>query len=192
MHIDLTGTGNSSGSLAEIGLAHWLEDIRAALEWLYERTTAPLSIVACRAGALLALQLGSTELATTRLILVQPVLSGRSYLQQIRTRRMIQDQITGKTPPVVDEYEVEGHLLSPEFYNELQQLRSPAITPASDVRLLQCSFQEKLQGEYERQLTVWDNSCVHARTIICVPFWYPHSPGSYAELTSAVIEEALA
>lgn len=191
LHIDLTGTGNSRGALAEIGLACWLDDIHAALEWLHERTTTPLTIIACRAGALLAMQLCTAELATTRLILVQPVLSGHNYLQQVRTRRMIQDQITGKTPPNVEKHEVEGQLLSAELYNELQQLRTPAIPPGNEVHLLQCSFQEKLLGEYEQQLASWDSSRVHTRAIICEPFWYPHSPGSYTELTRVVVEEAL-
>ena len=53
---------------------------------------APLCLIALRAGVLPAVWAG---LAAQRLLLWQPVLSGKSYLRQLRTRRMIQDAVTG-------------------------------------------------------------------------------------------------
>ncbi len=78
-------------------------------------------LLGCRAGALLAAQAAADGLSVERLILWQPVVSGRGYLGQLRTRRMVQEKMTGEEPVEVGKYEVEGQELSPEFYTELEQ-----------------------------------------------------------------------
>jgi len=183
---DLAGTGNSGGTLAEIRLETWLEDLHAAEAFLRERTDVPSCLITLRAGVLPAVQAG---LAPERFLLWQPVLSGKSYLRQLRTRRMIQDSITGEAPPV-GPFEVEGQELSPVFYAELEAL-SLTNAPAGDLRLLQCSFNTNLLTEYTRLVARWGEEKVKTRCIVAEPCWNAHTPGRYADLAAALVEEAL-
>lgn len=190
---DLYGTGNSRGALTEIALERWLDDLHAAMDALRDRTQQQeVTVIGCRAGALLTAHAIAEGLTATRLVLLQPVVSGRGYLNQLRTRRMIQDKMTGEAPPDVGAHEVEGHELSPALSADLQGLRLPAEMPELPISLLQCSFTDKLLTEYGRVLQQWGTERVQTRSIVCEPFWHPHSPGDYAELTHAIVEEVCA
>jgi hypothetical protein len=182
---ELSATGNSGGIPVEVCLDRWLADLHAADDCLRTRADAPLCVIGFRAGALLAARAG---LAARRLLLWQPVLSGKSYLRQLRTRRMIQDSITGEAP-AVGPYEVEGQELSAAFFAELEALNLPDAPPPGDVHLLQCSFNTTLLIEYARLAARWSE--MHTRSIVAEPCWNPHTPGSYADLAAALVEEAL-
>ncbi|MHB9109721.1 MAG: alpha/beta hydrolase family protein [Armatimonadota bacterium] len=184
---DLAGTGNSGGTLAEMRLQDWLDDLRAAEAFLREHTDAPSCLVALRAGVLPALQ---ARLEAQRFLLWQPVLSGKSYLRQLRTRRMIQDSLTGEAPPV-GPHEVEGQELSPVFFAELEALGLPDAPPPGQLRLLQCSFNTNLLTEYARLVVRWGEEKVKTRCIVAEPCWNAHTPGRYTDLAAAVVEEAL-
>lgn len=187
---DVTGIGNSAGSLAETDVAQWSADLRAAATVLNEHGDGPLILVGCRAGALLAVRALADGLSAERLLLWQPVLAGRAYIRQLRTRRMIQDSITGEAP-VIGAHEVEGQELSAALHAELDALALPETPPALDLRLLQCSFTEKLLTEYERLVARWGAERVRVRCVTAEPFWNPHSPGDYADLGAALVEEVL-
>lgn len=181
---DLSGAGNSDGRPAEIGLERWLDDLQAAADYLQGRAEAPLCLIGCRAGALLATRLP----AAARLLLWQPVLSGKNYLRQLRTRRMVQDAITGEKPRI-GPYEVEGQELSASLFAVIETLALPDAPPSGDVRLLQCSFQDHLLTEYTRLAARWPH--LQTRCLVSEPFWNPHTPAGYAELAAALTEEAL-
>ena len=188
---DLYGTGNSDGLLSEITLDRWFDDVRAAAELLRARVgDLPLTLLACRAGALLAANAVAEGLPVERLVLWQPVVAGRNYLTQLRTRRMIQDQLTGDAPPETGECEVEGHALSAGLYSGLQTIRLPAEMPSIDLRLLQCSFNETILGEYARLSTTWGER-LRVRCLNGEPFWNPHSPANDQALAQVVVEETL-
>ena len=184
---DLAGTGNSGGTPAEIRLQDWLDDLRDAEAYLREHADAPSRLIALRAGVLPVLQAG---LAMERVLLWQPVLSGKSYLRQLRTRRMIQDAVTGEAPPV-GPHEVEGQELSPVFFAELEALSLPEAPPPGDLRLLQCSFNTNLLTEYTRLVARWGEEKVKTRCLVAEPCWNAHTPGRYTNLAAAVVEEAL-
>lgn len=189
---DLSGTGNSARQLADLSLADWVADVQAAAEWLATQAPGPLTVVGCRAGALLATAALAEGVTAARCILWQPVSAGRSYLSQARTRRAIQHQVTGGDPPVVGPHEVEGETLSEALHTALGDLKLPATAPAGEVRLLQCSFNEKLLGEYARLAEGWQIAPERIRCIVTEPFWYPHNPGPYTELAEALCAEVMA
>lgn len=189
---DLTATGNSPGDLRHVRLTQWRDDLAAAVASLQTHVAGRLCLIGCRAGALLALDALAGGLAVDRLLLWQPVLAGKSYLTQARTRRMIQDSLTGQDAPTVSPQEVEGQDLSPELHAELAALAFPDAPPTVDTRLLQCSFSAKPLAEYQRVVTRWGAERLSLHCLIQEPFWHPHSPGSYAELAEALVEEVLA
>jgi len=183
---DLTATGNSGGALAETALSRWLDDLAAADALLRARAAAPLCLIGCRAGALLAVH--AHGFAPHRQLLWHPVLAGKSYLRQLRTRRKIQDSLTGDATQL-DPREIEGVILSEALFTALEGLAMPEAPPPGDVRLLQCSFHDTLLTEYARLCDRWP--ALRPRCIVAEPFWNPHAPGGYAELAAAVVEEAL-
>ncbi|MEI7831613.1 MAG: alpha/beta hydrolase [bacterium] len=186
---DLTGTGNSAGDLVEISLEHWHNDLRAATAVL--PAGLPITIIGCRAGALLAVDLLHESTQIDRMILWHPVTAGKSYLRETVLRRMSQNSIVGGEKPQVGEFEIEGQLLSPELYLGMQALKMPEKPPHSNMRLLQCSFSEKILGEYARLGERWDDSLT-INTIISKPFWQPHTPYAYADLATALLDEVTA
>ncbi len=188
---DLFATGNSTGSLTEVTLCRWMSDLTAAAEMLQVRSSGPLYVIGCRAGALLAAHAIAHGLPATRLLLWQPVTSGQHYLGQLRTRRAIQDNLTGEKSPEIGKYEVEGQHLSSELYAEFEALSMPAAPPIPDIRLVQCSFNQKVLSEYERLLTRWSGVTINPRCLVAEPFWHPHAPGEYAGLSTAITEELL-
>jgi hypothetical protein len=179
LRVELAGTGNSDG---EASMDGWLANLRAGIDWLRARGEAPLVVIGCRAGALLAARVAE---GADRLVLWQPVLSGKSYLREIQVRRMAQDSITGEKPPTLP-FEVEGQVLTQAMHEALGGLKLPDAKPVEDVRLVQCSFSEKLLAEYERLAAAWgiaETSCVVAEK-----FWLPHTPGGYGAVVAAVAQ----
>lgn len=190
---DVHGTGNSRGHLDEIGIERWQDDLLAALGELRMRAgQAPLTVIGCRAGALLAAHGINSGWPAQRFVLWQPVTDGRSYLNQLRTRRMIQDKMTGDDPPVTGAHEVEGHSLSPALFAGLQVLRLPAVIPPCTLRLLQCSFNDRLLTEYSCLIEMWGEERLQVTRFVCEPFWHPHTPGEYEDLAQAIVQEVLA
>jgi hypothetical protein len=191
LHAEVSATGNNPGLLADVRIAQWLEDLRHAAEYLTSRADVPLTVVGCRLGALLAACALAEGLSAERFLLWQPVTDGRAYLAQIRTRRAIQDKMTGETPPETGAYEVEGQELSPALYADLQTCSMPDDLPVADLRLFQCSFNDRLLGEYGRLQARWGLERLHVRCLVAGSFWLPHSPGDYAEVSAALVEEVL-
>ncbi|OPZ83503.1 MAG: hypothetical protein BWY76_02241 [bacterium ADurb.Bin429] len=189
MRLEPSGTGNSAGSLTDMSLARWSADLCAAGEALAGDT--PLILLACRAGALLAARALADGLTADRLLLLQPVTGGKEYLRQARTRRMIQDKLTGD-PPETHPREIEGQVLAEALLADLEAARLPDAPPIADTRIIQCSFNEKPVKEYADLLSRWNLPADSLRALVHEPFWLPHSPGAYAALAAAIVEEMTA
>jgi uncharacterized protein len=82
LQFDLYGCGDSDGDFSEVHWQHWLADVADASSWLQARTARPPVLWGLRAGCLLAVQAAS-RMARADLVLWQPVLSGKHYLQQL-------------------------------------------------------------------------------------------------------------
>lgn len=185
---ELTGIGNSAGNLTAINIDNWLVDLQSAVAVL--PADLPLTIIGCRAGALFSIAaLGGFDVS--RIILWQPAISGKTYLREAILRRMSQNSILGGEKPKVGEFEIEGQLLSAELFTGIQTLKMPDMVSHADIRLLQCSFSEKILGDYARLQERWGEALTIS-AIIGKPFWQPHTPYNYAELAAAIVREVTA
>ena len=86
--LDPFGTGDSAGDFSQLSWDSWLNDLFAAAKWLSEHNDgSPVTLWAVRQGALivpdLMQRLSADALFSGRLILWQPVLSGRSWVNQL-------------------------------------------------------------------------------------------------------------
>ncbi len=101
--LDCYGCGDSSGDFREARWDIWKADIAAGVAWLRQRTAAPISMWGLRLGALLMLDVAnSSDQPFERLVLWQPVLSGRTFLTQFLRLRLASDMLngTGEKPSV--------------------------------------------------------------------------------------------
>lgn len=81
--IDLYGCGDSAGELAEASWAVWRDDIGLAIDWLQQRTHAPVGLWGLRLGALLALEVARLRAADLGLLLLwNPLADAQAYMTQ--------------------------------------------------------------------------------------------------------------
>lgn len=85
--VDLHGCGDSEGRLDEASWTGWLDDVRAACDWLCgQHPGAPLVLWGQRAGALLATAVAKERAAAV--LLWQPPTQGKLLLQQFMRMKL--------------------------------------------------------------------------------------------------------
>lgn len=83
LQIDLFGCGDSDGELRDANWEIWRQDLAVAAEWLRKQAGTALSLWGLRLGATLAIDFArSSTQSIDRLILWQPVISGKAYMNQ--------------------------------------------------------------------------------------------------------------
>ena len=87
------GTGDSAGDFAGATLAQWRADIAGAVELAQSKAPgATVGLLGVRLGASLAyLERGRAQ----DLLLIEPILSGRSFLGQLQARQKMRAQMAG-------------------------------------------------------------------------------------------------
>jgi len=93
---DLFGTGDSSGDLSDASWQLWKRDLSMARDWLRGRASGPLHLWALRLGAALALDWWQdTQVDVASALLWQPVLSGRTFMNQFLRTAVAADALRG-------------------------------------------------------------------------------------------------
>ncbi|HUV39737.1 MAG TPA: alpha/beta hydrolase [Planctomycetota bacterium] len=126
LRFDLSGCGDSFGDSRDATLAHWRDEIDAAREQLAARfPDVPQVLMGLRLGATLALAAAAQtspppsprlqRASPPALVLWEPVISGRKYVDEILRRRMIKEMMTtGKKATgreqVLAQLETDGYL----------------------------------------------------------------------------------
>ena len=90
--LDLYGTGDSEGELAQASWAGWRADLEAGAEWLSARRASRLALWGVRLGAGLALEIAATR-SCEHLLLWQPVANGALFLNQFLRLRVAADML---------------------------------------------------------------------------------------------------
>ena len=153
LQIDLLGCGDSSGDFGDATWERWVEDVVAACLWLRQQTDADLWLWGLRTGCLLVTEAakrlagsmiesvdsgvrrnGAVALSpdvSHRLLLWQPVLSGKQFLQQFLRMKIAGEMLTGESKGLMERLradldngravEVGGYRLSPGLANGLER-----------------------------------------------------------------------
>jgi exosortase A-associated hydrolase 2 len=158
LQIDLLGCGDSSGDFADANWQQWIQDVVDAAAWLKAKVGHEPTFWGLRAGCLLVSEALQIMQSPRDVVLWQPVISGKQFLQQFlrlkvasqaegendRQRTGVQglrEQLTSGVP-----VEVAGYTLSPSLAlgMERSELRAPQkptrvawleVTGASDGEL---------------------------------------------------------
>lgn len=130
LSLDLRGTGDSSGEFGDARWEDWVADLARGLDWLREAGCPGVTLVAVRAGALLAWDLLRARRAMIdAVVLWQPVLNGKSVVTDLLRARVAAAAAAGATDTVARlraelaagrPVETAGYTLSPALAAALE------------------------------------------------------------------------
>ncbi|MFZ6751080.1 hydrolase 2, exosortase A system-associated [Undibacterium sp. Ren11W] len=131
--IDLQGCGDSQGEFRDCSWENWLHDLAMAYMYLCQRTQLPISLLGVRLGALLALDfLKVGNYPIDQLILWQPVINGRQFLNQFLRLRLAGDMLSGKQNPTSGTQAIRNALLAGEVIEIAGYELPPHLAAAID------------------------------------------------------------
>jgi dienelactone hydrolase len=115
-------------------LAAWRDSVHIAADWLRAQTGAShLAIIGLRFGALLAAEAAAIRTDVTALALLAPVLSGRSYVRELKASARLSESATDAAP-----VEMDGLILSNATLLAMSAMAMPGgEPPAPHVLLLE-------------------------------------------------------
>lgn len=95
--LDYFGTGESHGEFEDASLEIWQENIANAIQRVRERSDVPITLWGLRLGALIAFDcISRPSTAVNKLLLWQPVTSGKLFLTQMLRQRTASLMQAGK------------------------------------------------------------------------------------------------
>ncbi len=95
LQVDLFGCGDSAGDLADATWESWIANLVEAGAWLSAQAGVALCWWGLRTGALLAAEAAGRIGQPCRLLLWQPVMLGKQYLQQFLRLRIASELMSG-------------------------------------------------------------------------------------------------
>ena len=166
------GTGDSEGDFADANLSVWREDLRAAQAQAQKRAPkAEIALLGVRLGASLALE--EAEGGVQTLVLIEPLLSGRSFLMQQGAKKQIRAQLTGDAAgetQMLPADDLDGWRLGTGMKSELSALDLKRQTPQFEGKAH--VFQVGPRGEITPPLTHFAASLnTTARAVVMPAFW---------------------
>jgi exosortase A-associated hydrolase 1/exosortase A-associated hydrolase 2 len=143
--LDPHGTGDSSGDFSEASWESWRDDLKRGVEWLRSRANGCHALWGVRLGAVMAADLAAQDSGIGRLLLWQPVTSGKNYFTQFLRIRIAAEMHTRDGIKTTDglrrrsaageAVEVSGYRIGPDLARMLDQVRLPDASALSSLRL---------------------------------------------------------
>jgi exosortase A-associated hydrolase 2 len=184
--VDLSGCGDSTGDFGDATWADWNRDLRAAWDWLAARFDGVRWLWGLRAGCLLAAELAGTLAARPRLLLWQPVLSGKQHLAQFLRLRLARERIDGAADSGGSQalraelaagraVEIAGYALAPALALGLEAAELALGGYPQDVRWLEVASGDSpdLGPAARAKVAQWaaGGARIEARAVPGIAFW---------------------
>ena len=129
---DFFGTGDSQGELRHATLDLWLQNIQTVLSHLKAKADVPVVFWGVRFGGLLALEfVNQSVIETPRLVLWQPIISGKKYVTQMLRLRIASQASKGLNTETTDqirdrlsqgeEIDVAGYPFNATLINQIEE-----------------------------------------------------------------------
>lgn len=201
---DLYGTGDSEGEFGDARLATWHDDLRDCLAWLRNAGIARVHVLALRAGALLLGALQDAPLPLGRLLLWQPVGSGKQYVNQFLRLRLAGNLIAGTATEAgtaglraelrqQGSLEIAGYRCREELLAELEglELKDLPVTGFESVASFELGLEDASRPSpaLSRVVERWRGAgvAVDARTLAGDPFWATTEIATVPGLVAATV-----
>jgi exosortase A-associated hydrolase 2 len=203
LQVDLLGCGDSEGDFGEATWSHWLDDIYACVEWLRAETHSMPALWGLRTGGLLASHAMRSLSPVPGLLLWQPVVSGKRYLQQFLRLSVVAQlgSVEGAarvgTQHLRDQLghgesvEVGGYAISPELALDLEG--SELMPPPTPTRVawleVATGTSMGLPAASGQRVETWRAAGhrVDVRVVEGLPFWQTQEIAECAELIHATL-----
>lgn len=114
LQMDALGCGDSSGDFGDASWEAWVEDLRLACAWVRTEFGGAPWLWGLRTGCLLAAATAAVEVDIARLLLWQPVASGKQYFQQFLRLKAAGELLGGNAKEIMDGLKArlsEGHAI---------------------------------------------------------------------------------
>lgn len=184
---DLSGTGDSGGVLEDIDWTVWLSNIRSVFDWVVKESL-PIVVWGLRLGVCLAVDFlnNLTNTTNTHLLIWQPVVKGKPFIQQFLRVRLAADLMsnqTGETVKLLREklaqegrLEVAGYSLPYVLSTTIDQLdlTQQSLPPESKVIWIEMIREEgiSLPMPSQKTMDVWQQTnCLLQAKVLSDPFW---------------------
>ncbi|MGH1374021.1 MAG: hydrolase 1, exosortase A system-associated [Cellvibrionaceae bacterium] len=158
---DYAGTGDSHDELEQITWPLWLRQLEELVSWVSKNGATEISMIAVRSAALLASELLSSPSITKNigLILWQPVINGKTYINQLYRLRLAAGlgQSRGAARESVASLkeqldrdkllEIAGYRIGKELISSIEcaELSQHSFVHCSDLRWIELSSREELK-----------------------------------------------
>lgn len=107
LQVDLFGCGDSAGDLADATWESWIANLVEAGAWLSAQAGVALCWWGLRTGALLAAEAAGRIGQPCRLLLWQPVMLGKQYLQQFLRLKIASELMSGGAEGMMNRLKVQ-------------------------------------------------------------------------------------
>lgn len=202
LHVDLLGTGDSPGELADADWPTWQDDLRRAHALLSDRVGSAAHLWGMRTGALLAAAVAPQCVSAPDLLLWQPTLAGATWLTQFLRLKVAADALSGAAASTTRDlqrqledgatvdvagYRLPGRLATamsgvaldvpPQFSGQVDWLEvSPADPPT-----MSPAAQSKVTDWQQRGITV------RGQAVVGPPFWQTQEIETCPALINATV-----
>lgn len=180
LRFDYEGHGDSEGATSALGLGEWCDDVERVAQWWQSRSSGPLHLIGCRAGALVA-AMAARAVGADRLTAWCPVIDGRAYVRELLRMKLLIASPAVKTVPATRDA-LEAKLVRGETINVLGWDISPSfhrsIVATSFARLVERApcpvdvFDTGIGGKLAAELVALQRHIgVFVRAVAGTPFW---------------------
>jgi exosortase A-associated hydrolase 2 len=186
--LDIFGTGDSEGDLADARIDGWLGDIAAGQDWLEDQGRKLAGLWGLRLGGLLAFEAARANPARVpRLLLWQPVVKGRTLANQILRLRVAAGLGgEGESETVAslrdalaagETLEVAGYPIAPQLISAIEDADISASAPPEGCAVawldLAATADTPPLPASTRTIEAWQagGAQITHRTIVGEPFW---------------------
>lgn len=148
LRFDYMGHGDSDGNFEDSTIETRLSDIRCAVNYLSNRTAVKsISLLGVRFGATLAALYNANNSKNNPLILIAPIVKGKSYIDQclrsnLTTQMAIHKKIIQDRKALVSDLlagkivNIDGYLLTQDLYEQINAVNLLSLSSISGKKIL--------------------------------------------------------
>jgi len=140
VRLDYEGHGDSDGDTAELGLDEWTDDVCDVAEWLRRDGAHQLTLMGCRAGALIAARVAA-RLGAARVVAWCPVVRGEDHVHDLlrlnlTTQMTVYKKVRQDRPALIEgltagqPVNIVGWTMGRTLLNSLMQASLPDLLAA--------------------------------------------------------------
>lgn len=185
LQVDLLGCGDSAGDFADVTWESWIENLVEAGSWLREQTGVQVCWWGLRTGGLLASKAAARVGQPCRLLLWQPVILGKQYLQQFLRLKIAGELLEGGAKGAMNRLkeqlaeggsvEIAGYELTSSLARGLEsaELLIPDVIQRADLIEISSGGAGGVSPAFSARLEKWRGAGrdVRGESVIGPAFW---------------------